>query len=120
MAGLNFGGKTKDARARTYDRLKWKSYAKDGLSKKEARRFKKMEKQVKKDEVRQVAREHRGQTKLTMVAICGCCMAELYYTSRERAEAAAASAAAKHCDLTDDFGKTEKVDGFYGCQLDDC
>lgn len=116
MGRKNFGGKTADARARTLARLEMKAGAGE-ISPKEARRLKKMAKQVAKAADRQEVKDTRGWTKLTMNATCGCCTAELYYRTRERAEAAARSAAAKHLTLTDDRGAAESVDGFYGFAL---
>lgn len=78
-----------------------------------------MEKQAAKAEARSEAAAHRGWTKLTMRATCGCCTAELWYTTRERAEAAARSAHLKHLRLVDDRGTAEDVDGFFGAELAD-
>ena len=114
MVGPNCGGKTPDARARSLARLK---FMEAHLSPKDRRRLKKMEKQAGKAEAKQARADNRGWTKLEMRGICGCCTAELWYSSRERAEAAARDVSLRHAVLTDDRGNTEHVDGFYGAEL---
>lgn len=61
----------------------------------------------------------RGWVALTCRALCGCCEAELWYSSKDRAEIAAKSMAMKHAELTDDVGETVMVDGFFPFALRD-
>lgn len=86
---------------------------------KEAKQQKRLDKIEAKNAKRKEQRDHKGWTKVTCAAICGCCEAVLYFETRERAEAACRAAHLKHADITDDDGNTEKVDGFHGFNFED-
>ena len=86
---------------------------------KEAKQQKRLDKIEAKKKVSQERKRHKGWFRVTCQAICGCCQAILYYETRERAEAACKDANLKHATMTDDEGTVEKVDGFYGFDVEE-
>lgn len=83
----------------------------------DARKDKKRNKRAAKRAVQAVARDNKGWTRVQCQGICGCCISELWYTSRERAEEACRKATNCHASMKDDRGNTDEVDGFYGFDI---